>query len=252
MAGVMGSDGARMVQDMIDAANQARREGILPTVLGIAALLLGATGAFGELQSALNRAWEVKPDPRQGGLKGMLLKRLLSLGMAATIAFFLLVSMVVSALLSAFGDRLGARFGSVPVELLQVVQAGISLVTVWALFTLMFKVLPDARTSFKDVAVGAAATTLLFVGGKAAIGFYLAKSHPGSSFGAAGALAVILVWIYYSTMIVFFGAEFTQAWAVERGSGIEPKEGAKIAVGRGKDAAAKPKPARGEPSASYP
>jgi len=226
IAALIGQDGARQVDEMIVAANQPSNRGLLPTLLGILALIFGATGAFGALQAALNRAWEVKPDPRRGGIKAFIGKRLLSLGMVATIGFLLLVSLVVSAALSSFGDMLGAMLGGVSGTVMQVVQAVISLAVVSVLFAAILKVLPDARIAWHDVWAGAAFTTALFVAGKFVIGFYLARSDPGSTFGAAGALAVILVWIYYSAMILFLGAEFTQAWAAARGRGIEPEEGA--------------------------
>lgn len=226
IAGLVGAEGARQVEAMIEAASGGEDRGPLPTVLGIAALLFGATGAFGQLQSALNRAWEVKPDPRVGGVKTFLGKRLLSLGMVGTIAFLLLVSLLVSAVLAAFGDALGGILGGISGALMQALQLGVSSAVITALFTIIFKVLPDARVAWRDAAVGGAFTTVLFVAGKLGIGVYLAKTDPGSSFGAAGALAVIMIWIYYSAMIVFLGAEFTQAWAVERGGGIEPEEGA--------------------------
>jgi membrane protein len=226
IAGLIGADGARQIDEMIVAANKPANRGVLPTTLGIVALLFGATGAFGELQSALNRAWGVKPDPRRGGLKSFIGKRVLSLGLVATVAFLLLVSLVVSAALSAFGDVLGVWLGGISGSVIQALQMGVSLVVICALFAVIFKVLPDAEVAWRDVWVGALFTTVLFVAGKYLIGFYLSKTNPGSSFGAAGALAVILVWIYYSGMIVFLGAEFTETWAVERGGGIEPEEGA--------------------------
>jgi membrane protein len=226
IAGLIGTDGASFIDEMILAANQPSNRGVVPTVLGILALLFGATGAFGELQSALNRAWEVKPDPRQGGIKSFIGKRILSLGMVATISFLLLVSLVVSAAISAFGDVLGGMLGGVSEALIHVVQLAVSLAVISALFAVIFKILPDAKVAWRDVWVGAAFTTALFVAGKYLIGFYLSKSNPGSSFGAAGALAVIMVWIYYSAMILFLGAEFTQVWATEKGGGIEPEEGA--------------------------
>jgi membrane protein len=226
IASLVGADGAAQVREMIAAADQPESRGPGRAVLGLVMLLLGATGAFGQLQAALNRAWEVKPDPRQGGVKRMLLKRLLSLGMVLTIAFLLLVSLAVSAVLSAFGDFLGGLLGGLSGALMQVLQTVLSLVTITALFALMFKWVPDARVAWRDVLVGAAFTALLFVLGKFGLGLYLARSDPGSSFGAAGALAIILVWIYYSSMILFLGAEFTETWAVERGSGIQPEPGA--------------------------
>jgi len=226
ISALIGADGARQVDEMIAAANRPEHRGPIPTVLGVLALLFGATGAFGELQGALNRAWEVKRDPRRGGLRAFLGKRLLSLGMVGTIAFLLLVSLIVSAALSAFGDMLGARLGGISGLVIQAVEIGVSLAVITTLFATLFKVLPDAQVAWRDVWVGALFTTALFVAGKYGIGLYLSRTDPGSSFGAAGALAVILMWIYYSAMIVFLGAEFTQAWAAEKGRGIEPEEGA--------------------------
>jgi membrane protein len=226
MGAVVGADGARQIETMIAATSQPENQGLGKAALGVLLLLIGATGAFGQLQAALNRAWEVKPDPEQGGVRRMLLKRLLSLGMVLTIAFLLLVSLAVSALLSAFGDFLGGLLGGLSGSLLQLIQTALSLGTIAGLFALMFKWVPDARVAWRDVWVGAAFTAALFVLGKSLIALYLSRSDPGSSFGAAGALALILIWVYYSAMILFLGAEFTQVWAVERGSGIEPEPGA--------------------------
>lgn len=235
MAGFLGQEGARQIQAMIRNVNRPGTGGALATILSIAGLVFGATGAFAQLQSALNRAWEVEPDPEEGGgIRGFVGKRLLSLGMVVTLAFLLLVSLLLSAAISAFGDTLGGLVpGGLSTVVLQLLQIGISLLVVTVLFALMFKVLPDAEVSWRDVWVGAFGTALLFVAGKFLIGLYLSRSDPGEAFGAAGSLAVILVWVYYSAMIVFFGAEFTQAWAVERGRGIQPEEGA---VRMGEDA----------------
>ena len=241
VGGLIGAEGAKQIDEMIVAANRPANRGAIPTVLGALALLFGATGAFGELQSALNKAWEVKPDPKRGGVRSFLVKRLLSLGMVATIAFLLLVSLVVSAALTAFGDGMGTLLGGVSEVVLQGIQLIVSLVVITALFAVMFKVLPDAVVAWKDAAIGAAFTTVLFVAGKTLIGFYLSKSNPGSAFGTAGALAVIMVWIYFSAMIVFLGAEFTQVWAVERGSGVVPEKGAIRTDGKAEKRAEKAK-----------
>jgi membrane protein len=226
LATLIGADAAQQVDEMVLSADLMSDRGPVPTILGILALLLGATGAFGALQSALNRVWEVKPDPRRGGLKSFLGKRLLSLGMVGTIAFLLLVSLIVSAALSAFGDRLAGMLGGISGSVMQVAQVALSLAVVGILFAAIFKILPDARIAWRDVWIGALFTTILFVAGKFLIGLYLSRADPGSTFGAAGALAVILIWIYYSAMIVFLGAEFAQVWSSERGRGIEPEEGA--------------------------
>jgi membrane protein len=240
MRDLMGAGGARQLREIIRIAERPGSGGTVATILSIGALLLGATGAFMELQKALNRAWEVQLDPKKGGILRFITKRLLSLGMALTIAFLLLVSLLLSAAVSAFGDRLGALVpGGMSAALLHVLNVILSLAVVTLLFALMFKVLPDARSEWRDVWLGALVTGVLFVVGKSVLGFYLSRSDPGEAFGAAGSLAVILVWVYYTTMIVFLGAEFTQHWATERGGGIEPDKGAihfvdRVAPGRGR------------------
>jgi membrane protein len=199
--------------------------GLLPTLLGIGALLFGASGALLQLQQALNRAWEV--EVRRGGLKAFIAKRIFSLGILMAIAFFLLVSLAVSAALSAAGDRIGAWLpAGLSGAVLFVINFILSLGVIGLLFAVMFKVLPDARIAWRDVWVGAGVTAGLFMAGKFLIGFYLGKSDPGAAYGAAGSLAVLLLWIYYSSIIVLLGAEFTQAWAARRGMGIHPEPGA--------------------------
>ncbi|HEV7590806.1 MAG TPA: YihY/virulence factor BrkB family protein, partial [Longimicrobium sp.] len=178
------------------------------------------------LQTALDRAWEVKPDPRAGGIKNFIFKRVLSLGMVLGIAFLLLVSLALSAMLTAVGGAIGALIPGASAVVVGILQTVISLAVITLLFAAIFKVLPDAVIAWRDVWVGAFVTAVLFEVGKWAIGLYLGHSNPGKAYGAAGALAVILVWIYYTAMIVLFGAEFTQTWAVRRGSGIRPEEGA--------------------------
>ncbi len=216
VSSLIGPDAAGMVATMIEESSRIR--GGASAVLGVAALLFGATGAFIQLQHALNQAWEVPDHKQAGGLKGQLMKRVLSLGMILGIGFLLLVSMLLTAFLSAAGDAL-ARFlpdffsGTV----LQAFQLGVSFLLITVLFGAIFKVLPDVDLAWRDVLVGAAFTALLFVLGKFLLGLYLGHSEPGSSFGAAGALAAILVWIYYSAMILLLGAEFTQVWTREKG-----------------------------------
>jgi membrane protein len=174
-----------------------------------------------QLQGALNRAWEVKPDPRQGGVKQFIMKRLLSLGFVMGVAFLLIVSLVVSALLSALSTKV-----ALPQAALSTVDLGLSFIIMAVLFAAIYRFLPDAEIEWRDVWVGALVTALLFVVGKFAIGFYLGRSAPGDAYGAASALAIILVWVYYAGMIVLFGAEFTQAWAERRGGLIRPEKGA--------------------------
>ena len=222
----MGPAGASQIHTIL--ANADRPGGYsLPAILSVVALVLGATGVFGQLQAALNKAWGVAPDPTKGGIKYLLLKRLFGMGMVLGLAFILLVSLVVSAILSAFGEQLGRFLPSgLSAPVLEAINFAGSLAVISLLFAAIFKILPDAKISWRDVRVGAVVTGLLFVGGKFALGLYLGHSNPGEAFGAAGALALMLVWIYYSSMIVLLGAEFTQVWAEERGRGIIPERGA--------------------------
>jgi membrane protein len=227
ISALMGPSAAEQIRTILQQARRPGSGDLLPTVLSIGALLLGATGAFGQLQAALDRAWGVRPDPRQGGIKAFLLKRVFSFGMILSMAFLLLVSLVVSAALTAFGDVLGAWLpDGISVTLLQVLNQVISLVVVTVVFAVIFKVLPDARVAWRDVWVGATFTAVLFVAGKFLIGLYLGRTNPGEAFGAAGSLAVLFIWIYYSSVILLLGAEFTQTWAERRGSGIAPQRGA--------------------------
>jgi len=223
---LMGPAGGDQIRTIL--AHAARPgSGVVATVLGAVALVLGATGVFSQLQAALNKAWKVAPDPQKGGIKQFLLKRAFSLGMVLGLAFVLLVSLVLSAALSAFGNSLTRLLPEgLSATLLEAINFAVSFGVIALLFAAIFKVLPDASIGWADVWVGAIFTAALFVGGKFLLGFYLGHSNPGEAFGAAGALAVMFVWIYYSSMIVLLGAEFTQTWAVRRGKGIEPERGA--------------------------
>jgi membrane protein len=223
---LMGPSAGGEVRTMIQQSERPGG-GLIPTIVGIVALIFGATGAMGQLQAALNRAWDVAPDPNQGGIKSFLTKRLFSLGMLLSIAFLLLVSLVVSTMISGVGDRLtGFLPDGLSEGVLQVINLVVSFVVISLLFGAMFKVLPDAKVSWRSALTGGAVTGLLFVIGKFLIGLYIGKSNPGEAYGAAGSLIVMLLWIYYSGLIVLFGAEFTEAWAEKRGEGIEPEPGA--------------------------
>ena len=219
---MIGSGAAGAIDGMIASAGDIGT-GIGSKLAGIAALLFGATGAFGQLQKSVNRAWEVE-EAASGGILKTVLKRLVSFGMILTIAFLLLVSLAVSAAVAALGDAASQIAPSALAEVgIQVANLVVSLGITTVLFAAMFKWLPDAVVAWKDLWVGAFVTALLFTLGKTAIGIYLGKADPGSAFGAAGSLALILIWIYYSSLILLVGAEFTQAWAEMKGSGIEPE-----------------------------
>ncbi|HUG93188.1 MAG TPA: YihY/virulence factor BrkB family protein [Planctomycetaceae bacterium] len=220
---VVGSDGGEQVETMLEHAERPERSTPM-AVIGIAALLFGATGVLAQLQTSLNRAWRVKPDPHSGGLKQFVLKRILSLAMVLVIGFLLLAALVVTAAVSAVSQRVLPGSWSAP--LLLVANFAVDLVVVTLLFAAMYKVLPDAQIAWRDVWVGAGVTAVLFVAGKFALGFYLGRSNVGSAYGAAGSLALILVWVYYSGLIVLLGAEFTQVWARRYGTEIQPAAGA--------------------------
>jgi membrane protein len=223
--GVLGSDAAAQIGTMVSQAADFGG-GLLTTVLTVAALAFGATGAFYQLQSALNKAWGVAPAP-ESGLRDFVVKRLLSFAMILGVAFLLLVSLALSALLTRASVEIAQLLpGALTGPTLLAVDVGLSLVVVTVLFAAIFKVLPDARVAWRDVWIGALVTAVLFVAAKLLFGVFLSMSDPGSAFGAAGSLAVILVWVYFSAMILFLGAEFTQVRARRRGARIEPAPGA--------------------------
>lgn len=222
---VVGEGGKEQINAMIQAANQPGR-GLWATIIGVAVMVFGATGVVAQLQTALNKAWQVEPDPEQGGIKNFVVKRLLSFGMILGIAFLLLVSLVLTSVLTAAGETISRLLpGEVSQGLLMAIQIGVSLLITAALFAAMFKWLPDAEVAWRDVWIGAAVTAVWFEGGKFLIGLYLGGKDPGA-YGAAGSLVLILIWIYYSGWILFLGAEFTQVWARRHGDRIEPSEGA--------------------------
>jgi membrane protein len=229
IGGLVGREGAEAIQGILKSTSQ-KSTGILATVIGLCTLLLGASGAFGQLQDALNTIWEVKPKPGQG-IRGVLRARLLSFSLVLVIGFMLMVSLVMTAGLAAMGKYLA---GLLPMSgaLMQAVNFAISLAVTSLLFALIYKVLPDVRIRWHDVWIGAVFTALLFSLGRFLIGLYLGRSSVGSAYGAAGSLVIVLLWIYYSSQILFFGAEFTQVYANRYGSHIVPKPNAEP-VGQG-------------------
>lgn len=226
ISGLVGQEGARAVEEMVEGASRPS-SGVIALVAGFAMLLFGASGVFGQLQDALNTIWEVQPKPGRG-LLGMLKDRFLSFTMVLGTGFLLLVSLVLSAALTALGEMMG---GAIPTLefLAPVLHALVSFVVVTGLFALIFKVIPDAEVQWRDVWIGAAFTALLFVIGKVLLGIYLGRGSFGSTYGAAGSVLVILLWVYYAAQILFLGAEFTQVWANRYGSRVQPDEDA-IAV----------------------
>lgn len=216
---LMGADLAKTIQGMI-AANSKEGAGVVATTVSVGLLLFTATGVIGELQDAMNTIWEVKPKANQG-VWGFIRTRLLSAGMIVGIAFLLLTSMFVSTLVTTMAEKIAGKENA---WLGFAIDAGLSLAVVTVLFAAIFKFLPDVKTQWRDVWTGAAFTAALFIVGKYALAFYFAKAAPTSAFGAAGSLVALLLWIYYTSMILFFGAEFTQVYAKAHGRWIEPDD----------------------------
>jgi membrane protein len=219
LSGIVGPDAAGLIQAAVAKASD-KKDGIIGAVASIAVLLLGATGVVAELQDALNTVWKVKPKPNRG-IKGLVRTRILSVAMILSLGFLLLVSLVVSAALSALSGWLRGRIGDVAL-LGWALDGAVALAVITTLIALIFKILPDARLAWRDALVGAVTTAALFLLGKYLIGLYVGKASVGSAFGAAGSLAVLLVWIYYSAQIVLLGAEFTRVYANRFGAKVKP------------------------------
>jgi membrane protein len=215
MQSLVGQDGAKAIAAMIQNARKPSL-GIIATVVGLATLLIGATGVFGELRDALNTIWEVQPKPGRG-LAGLIKDRFLSFTMVLAVGFLLLVSLSVSAGLAAMGRFLGSMLPGLAI-LSQIVNFVVSFSIVGMLFALIYRYLPDLKIPWHDVWIGAALTAGLFEIGKFLIGFYLGNSSITSAYGAASSLAIILAWIYYSAQIFLLGAEFTHVYAKHRES----------------------------------
>src|SRR6476620_5467818 len=214
--GLLGEEGATAIQGMVESASLSGKS-FLATAIGVVTLIIGATTVFTELQSALDRIWESPAAEKKEGIWNLLRSRLLSFGMILAIGFLLLISLVVSAALSALGSWWAPMFGGWEI-LLQVVNFAVSLVVVTLLFAMIYKFLPRAKIGWHDVWIGAGATALLFTLGKFLIGLYIGKSSVASGFGAAGSLVVVLVWVYYSAQIFLLGAEFTWVYAFRHGT----------------------------------
>jgi membrane protein len=210
---LVGPDGRGTVQ-MLLVSGQKRSSGIFATFVGFAVLLFGASGVFGELRSALNTIWEAKPE-RSSGIWGILRKRVFSIGMVFSVGFLLLISLLVSTGLTALTTFL-RQMMPLPAFLMTGVDFLISFLAIAVLFGLILKYVPEATIEWKEVRIGALFTALLFTLGKSLLGLYLGRATPGFAFGAAGSLVVMVIWIYYSAQIFFFGAEFTHVYALAK------------------------------------
>jgi membrane protein len=227
--GLLGDNGAKAIEGMLASA-QKPKQGLFASALGIVTLLIGATTVFAELESNLNRIWKVVPK-KGSGLWNFVRTRLLSIGMVLAIGFLLLVSLIVSAFLAAWGKYWAGWFGEWE-TLLQAANFVVSVAIITVLFAILYKFMPHASVRWRDVWIGAFVTSLLFSFGKFLIGLYIGKSGMESSYGAAGALVVLLVWVYYSAQIFLLGAEFTRAQAARHESNREPEQGRDAARGK--------------------
>jgi membrane protein len=220
--GVIGNEAAIQVQSIIQNISSTE-QGTLGAIIGIIILIIGATGVFTEIQDSINFIWSVKAKPKKGWLK-FLRNRLVSFSLIVSMGFILLVSLIINAFLEILSDKLLRFFRDYTIYLFYGINLLIIFVIITGLFSVIFKVLPDAKIKWKAALIGASFTATLFLLGKFLIGYYLGKSNMDITYGAAASIILILSWVYYSSLILFFGAEFTKAYAIETGSGIVPNE----------------------------
>ena len=219
---LVGSDGRTAVETML-ASGQKASSGIFATLIGSATLVFGASGVFGELRSALNTIWDAKP-AKTSGIWGLLRERVFSFGMVISVGFVLLVSLLASAGLAAM-TKFFSGLLPIPSILLAVLNFSLSFLGIALLFAFILKYVPETEVKWSDVRVGATATALLFTVGKSLLGLYLGKASPGSAYGAAGSLVVMVIWVYYSAQIFFFGAEFTHVHSLSKNrADLNPSE----------------------------
>ena len=219
---LVGEGAARQLQQIIKSASVSK-QGNVAAIIGLVTLFIGATTVFAEIQDSINSIWHLKLKPKQG-LKRALKKRLLAFGVIASLGFLFLVSLAASALVEALGRTLKEMIPGAGVVIFFVISLALTLFIATLLFAIIFKILPDAKLEWKDVMPGAIVTAILFMLGRFAISFYIGKSDFGTTYGAASSLVVLLVWVYYSSLILYFGAEFSKAYAIRFGSGIHPKD----------------------------
>lgn len=225
ISGLVGNNAAVQIQDMIKNASLSGDMN-WATIVGFVTLIIGATGVFAEIQDSINYIWRLKSKPKKNGLLRMILNRLLSFSLVVSLGFILLVSLAINGLVELFSSLVVSLLpGKVTSGILfSLADFVVPFVVIATLFAIIFKVLPDARIKWKDVRVGAVATAILFMLGKFAIGYYLGASKVGSTYGAAGSIVIILLWVYYSAAILYFGAVFTRVYVQYSGAQIYPNE----------------------------
>lgn len=220
LKGFLGEDTAITLQEIIKKA-AVNGKGVVAVVIGAVTLLVGATTVFGEIQDSINGIWGLKPKPKKGWLK-MLQNRVLSFSVIISLGFLLVVSLGINAIMDALSRQLSRAFPDITVTLFYILNQIITFIVISVIFAVIFKVLPDAKIKWRDVMLGSFVTGFLFILGKFGISFYISKSNVGTTYGAAGSLVVLLLWTYYSSLILYFGAEFTKAYALVYGTEIHP------------------------------
>ena len=220
--GLVGGEAAIQVQDTIKNIHLTGNN-IFATIVSIIVLLIGATGIFGEVQDSLNKIWGLRLKTRKTWWR-LIINRLLSFSLIISIGFIMMVSLILNAIVSAFGTFLARYFSEFSVILVQMIDNVLTFLITTFLFSLMFKMLPDAKIKWKDVLIGGLITSIFFTLGKLAIGYYLGSSNIASVYGAAGSIMIIMVWVYYSSIILYLGAEFTKVYAKLYGGKILPND----------------------------
>jgi membrane protein len=228
ISGLVGASAAEQLQEILKNAELSNKSG-MAAAMGIITLLIGATGVFAEMQDSINYIWSIKSKPKKGWLQ-YLKNRLISFSMILTLGFLLVVSLGASALVDVLSNQLERYFSEASVVLFYIVNLAMVLTIITSLFTVIFKVLPDGELRWKECMVGASFTAILFLIGKFAISFYLGKSDLGATYGTSASIVILLTWIYYSSIILYFGAEFTKVYARQDGVAIAPNSHAVLIV----------------------
>jgi membrane protein len=222
LSSLIGSEAALQTQNILSNAQQTHAS-TLGAIIGFTILFIGATGVFTEIQGSINFIWSVKAKPKKSWLK-YLLNRLLSFSLVVGLGFVLLVSLILNALLTLLSETLTRRFPEFPVSLFNLANSLFILVIITCLFAVIYKVLPDATIAWKDAWIGSIFTAALFLLGKFLIGYYLGRANLGVTYGTAASIIILLAWVYYSSVILYYGAEFTKVYALYSGEGIRPKQ----------------------------
>ncbi len=220
--GLVGNDAAMQIQETIKNVKLSSSN-VFATIIGVIILLVGASGVFAEIQDSINYIWGLKAKPKRGFIK-FIKNRLMSFSMIGSVGFLLLVGLIINSLMDILNKRLSLYFPIDSIYLFYITNIGIVFFIITLLFTIIFKTLPDGKIALSDCIIGASFTSVLFMIGKFAIGAYLGSTAVASIYGAAGSVILILVWVYYSAIILYFGAEFTKAFALTHGNKIIPNE----------------------------